>query len=104
MTREGGTLVERTKARAELEEFAMATYNALVNDRPDSSIRIMCRLDVGVMMNSNNHLEYFVNELEQGCTMSLFGVISDGNFLPHRLGDETKGLLVTWLDNYYKST
>jgi hypothetical protein len=85
----------------ELEDFALKTYNAIVDDS-QSSLRLMCRLDIGVMMNKETQrLEYFVNELERGSLICIFAVIGDGMYIPHRFGDETRGALLKLLDNHY---
>ena len=101
MVREGGTSEQRHYARTELENFALKTYNAIAdNSRP--SLRLMCRLDIGVMMNNETQqLEYFVNELERGSLICIFGVIDDGMYMAHRLGDDTKQAVLKFLDNHY---
>lgn len=101
MVREGGTKEQRRLAQMELEDFALKTYNAIVDDG-QSSLRFMCRLDISVMMNKETQqLEYFVNELERGTLICLFAVIGDGRYIPHRFGDETREALLKLLDNHY---
>jgi hypothetical protein len=101
MVREGGTYDERKFAQKELEDFALRTYNAIV-DNSQSSLRFMCRLDIGVMMNPNTQrLEYFINELERGTLICLFSVISDGMYMPHRFGDESREAVLRMLDSHY---
>jgi hypothetical protein len=101
LVREGGTNEQRRHARTELEDFALKTYNAIVDDS-QPSLRFMCRLDIGVMMNDETQqLEYFVNELERGALICIFGVINDGMYMTHRFGDETKQTLLKLLDNHY---
>ena len=101
MIREGGTKKQRHLAKMELEDFALKTYNAIVDDG-HSSLRFMCRLDIGVMMNKEiQQLEYFVNELERGALICIFSVIGEGSYIPHRFGDETREALLKLLDNHY---
>jgi hypothetical protein len=103
MVREGGTLEQRKDAIAELHDFALKTYHAIVDDS-QSSLHFMCRLDIGVMMNQETQrLEYFVNELERGVAICLFGIINDGLYITHRFGDQTMHGLLRLLDDHYRS-
>ena len=45
-----------------------------------SSLRVLCRIDVGVLQR-NNGLHYFVNEVERGPSATLFGREDAQSFL-----------------------
>jgi hypothetical protein len=93
MTREGGTTTQLAAAREELETFARVNYNALIEDgQSNESLTFMCRLDIGVMLNpTTGILEYFINEVERGCLICLFGGVGGGK--ANRIGDETGEVL-----------
>jgi len=103
MTREGGTSKQLKAARNELENFASTTYRALIDGGQSESLTFMCRIDIGVMHNpASERLEYFVNEVERGCLISLFGSLADGKYPAHRIGDETREVLVQKLTDHYR--
>ena len=103
MTREGGTSSQIKAARNELETFANTTYHALVDGGQSESLTFMCRIDIGVMYNpASERLEYFVNEVERGCLISLFGNLADGKFPALRIGDETREVLLQKIRDYYR--
>ena len=96
----GGTLSERRAADEELESFVQSTLDSLISLEEDalqapSSLRIVARLDVGVMRGTNGQLGYFVNEVERGIAISLF---SRGNpRWAFRFADEFRILLGQWI-------
>ena len=101
MVREGGTLKEIARGKEEFENFAKATYQALLDAEPfsPSSLQHICRIDIGVMMNpSSGLLEYFINEVERGHVISLFGCMMDNSLTPHRVGDQTSEVIERFLD------
>lgn len=107
--RRGGTKRKRNIAEEQLRAFALTTYTALIEKEKEdfpsphqSSLELMCRLDIGVMMNSQTgRLDYFVNEVERGCLVCLFSSIGEGNYLPHRAADEMFEGVVRLLDRIY---
>ena len=102
MVREGGTVKERQTAKDELVNFAQQTYNALMSEQPGSSLWFMCRIDIGVMMNpKTERFEYFVNEVEQGNSICIFGMISNGEYVTQRFGDETREVVLELLDEHF---
>ncbi|KAG2126333.1 uncharacterized protein EDB93DRAFT_1064493, partial [Suillus bovinus] len=98
----GGTVEERHLADAELESFVVATLSNLIAIEEGllqgtSSLRLMARVDLGVLRGSDGRLGYFVNEVERGIMITLF---SQGN--PRwalRLADEFSGLFSQWIDD-----
>ena len=96
MVRIGGTVRERQEAKDELRDFAERTYDALMSEQPGSSLSFMCRLDIGVMLNQETKkFEYFVNEVERGNLICIFGMITKN---PYRFGDETREVILEYLD------
>ncbi|KAG2081868.1 hypothetical protein BD769DRAFT_1683594 [Suillus cothurnatus] len=97
----GGTLSERRQADQELESFAIAVLNQLIwleekSLGAPSSMRLMVRLDLGVMHGPDGQLGYFINEVERGMGIGLF---STGN--PRwtlRLADEFGCVFSKWMD------
>jgi hypothetical protein len=86
MVHEGCTDDERKLARKEWEDFALRTYNTIIDDS-QSSLCFMCHLNISVMMNPNTQrLKYFMNELERGTLICLFSVIGNGCTCPTDLG------------------
>lgn len=97
MSRPGGSVRERRAGYDELKEFAEKTFHALTMEQPDSSLNFMCRLDIGVMMNpATERFEYFVNEVERGNLICLFGVIQPSIY---RFADEIREVLLEYLDD-----
>jgi len=104
MIRQGGTFEEICEGKWELENFANSTYNGLLEAEPfnPSSLQHICRIDIGVMMNpATNHFEYFVNEVERGHLICLFGDMVDDGFIPQLVGDQTADVIKQFLDNEY---
>lgn len=98
MVRLGGTMSECQAAKKELRDFAEKTYNALMSEQPGSSLSFMCRLDIAVMMNAaTQRFEYFVNEIERGNLICIFGMITRS---PYRFGDETREVVLKYLDKH----
>jgi hypothetical protein len=95
MYREGGTKAER-----EFHEFAQKTYNTLVEDGTASSLKLLCRLDISVMFNKGK-LQYFVNEVERGVLVSLFGGVGDIDHSAEKIGDEMRDHIISLLDDWY---
>jgi len=105
MIREGGSMEQLRIARAEFDQFVQATYDALLVHLHPTPLHFMCRMDISVMMNpTTQRLDYFVNEVEQSPTLSIFGILGDGLYMAHRFGDETKGVLLRWLDNHCRQS
>jgi hypothetical protein len=105
MIREGGTIEEISKGRFEFENFAKSTYRALLKVEPfkSSSLKQICRIDIGVIMNpATNRFEYFVNEVERGHQICLFGHMTDNTFSPQLVGDQTRESIERFLDNFYE--
>jgi hypothetical protein len=99
MFRPGGSIRERKIARDELDTFVLATYHGLREAIDEQPLDFLCRMDVSVMMNPTSGLfEYFVNEVEQSPSVSFFGFLEGSCFVPHQVGDETREVLVKWLD------
>lgn len=98
----GGTVAERHLADEELESFVVATLSSLIaieegTLQRTSSLRLMGRVDLGVIRGSDGRLGYFVNEVERGIMITLF---SQGN--PRwalRLADEFSILFSQWIDD-----
>ncbi|KAG1771569.1 hypothetical protein EV702DRAFT_1048922 [Suillus placidus] len=96
----GGTLSERRQADQELESFATTVLSQLIEVEEDllgvpSSLRLMVRLDIGVMHGPDGRLGYFINEVERGVGIGLF---SAGN--PRwtlRLADEFGCSFSKWM-------
>ncbi|KAG2335749.1 hypothetical protein BDR05DRAFT_971466 [Suillus weaverae] len=96
----GGTLSERRQADEELESFATTVLSQLIEVEEDllgapSSLRLMVRLDIGVMHGLDGRLGYFINEVERGVGIGLF---SAGN--PRwtlRLADEFGCSFSKWM-------
>jgi hypothetical protein len=102
MSREGGTKESRAEGEAQLYSFAQVTLEALIQIEEeelgleDSSLRLFCRMDISVIDNGRDGLDYFVNEVERGPLVALYGV---GPCHPaSRVGDELGELLPRWLD------
>ncbi|KAG1838461.1 hypothetical protein DFJ58DRAFT_733834 [Suillus subalutaceus] len=73
----GGTCSERRQADQELESFATTVLSQLIEVEEDllgapSSLRLMVRLDIGVMHGPDGQLGYFINEVERGVGIGLF--------------------------------
>lgn len=71
----GITKDELTTARTELETFAEKTLSRLIEAERlayhfTPSISLFCRLDIGVMPDDKGRLQYFVNEVTRGPTMT----------------------------------
>ncbi|KAG2048920.1 hypothetical protein BDR06DRAFT_1012566 [Suillus hirtellus] len=98
----GGTVAERHLADEELESFVVATLSSLIAIEEGilqgtSSLRLMARVDLGVLRGSDGRLGYFVNEVERGIMITLF---SQGN--PRwalRLADEFSSIFSQWIDD-----
>jgi hypothetical protein len=100
--RKGGTKAERDAAEEEFHSFAKQTYDALAIDENASSLKLLCRLDISVMLNQvTGRLDYFVNEVERGCLVCLFGSVGDGVFPAHKIGDEMLDNIIDMLDEWY---
>jgi hypothetical protein len=80
----------RKEAETEFFEFVRKTYNGLyqlesraIFARP--TIGIFCRLDIG-LIEHQNQVHYFVNEVERTQTASLWSNPSKNAFAPSRIG------------------
>lgn len=107
MIREGGTFEEIEHGISEFQNFATSTYQALLKAEPfnPSSLEHICRIDISVMMNPlTKRFEYFVNEIERGHLICLFGYMVDNSFTPQLVGDQTGDVIANFLDNYYNTT
>jgi hypothetical protein len=104
MIRQGGTFKQIENGKLEFENFAKSTYKALIKAEPfnPSSLKQICRIDISVIMNpATDRFEYFVNEVERGHLICLFGHMTDNTFSPQLVGDQTGDLIERFLDNYY---
>jgi hypothetical protein len=102
MNHERGTKAERDAAEQEFHGFAKETYDALARDENASLLKLLCRLDLSVMLNQETgRLDYLVNEVKRGCLVCLFGSVGDGVFPAHRIGDEMCNNIIDMLDEWY---
>ena len=72
-----GDRTTRDKAEAEFRTFVLQTYEELyaMESRRTSakpSISLFCRLDIGILIDSEGQAHYFVNEVEKTQTTSLW--------------------------------
>ena len=98
MERRGGTVKERRAADEELHNFCLKTLNALVQRErfPDSSLQLICRMDISLIRAADGTLNYFVNEVERGIAICLFGCVRE-DYVVDRVADELGPLLVSWI-------
>jgi hypothetical protein len=104
MIRCGGTLRQIARGKEEFEDFVLRTYKALLAAESFSphSLEHIGRFDIGVMWNPTTEvLEYFVNEVERGVLVCLFGYLVDV-YSTDKVGDQTAEHLIRTLDRYYK--
>jgi hypothetical protein len=105
MTREGGSRASREAAETQLYTFAEGTLKELIAleldelGLKDSSLQLFCRMDISIIDNDRGGLDYFVNEVERGPLVALYG----GGPCHHaaRVGDELGELLPLWLDKRF---
>jgi hypothetical protein len=102
MCREGGSRTSREAGEAQLYHFAEVTLKVLIQMEEeevgldDSSLRLFCRMDISIIDNGRGGLDYFINEVERGPLVVLYGL---GPCHPAaRVGDELGELLPLWLD------
>ena len=56
----------------EVEQFVKLFLKQLkIQDGPNSSLQVFCRVDVGILSKPQKKASYFVNEVERGITTSL---------------------------------
>ena len=98
MFRQGGSIDERRAADEELHKFCFKTLNALVHRErfDDSSLKLVCRLDISLIWSADGTLNYFVNEVERGIAVCFFGNV-ETDYLVDRVADELGPLLVKWI-------
>lgn len=79
MTRRGGRDDQILAARDELFKFAETTLATLIREEKRSfpfcgylGIELLCRMDISVIDNTSGGLDYFVNEVERGATMTMY--------------------------------
>ena len=61
------------RAQEELQRFVRVFLKHLADkDGPNSSLRVFCRVDVGIFIKSPSVVSYFVNGVERGATTSLW--------------------------------
>jgi hypothetical protein len=96
--RDGGTIDQLDFADAEFENFILQTHKELVKleGRRDSSLNLICRIDVSIMPDPAGNMHYFVNEVERGLTISFFSVVEDG-LRVLRVADEWGPMMVGWI-------
>jgi hypothetical protein len=102
-------MAQREASRKQLYDFAQQTYQGLIDRErvnfkspSQSSIELICRLDVGIMRNeSTGKWEYFVNEVERGFLLCLFGSL--GHSLMREAADEMMEDIIKLLDMMYVS-
>jgi hypothetical protein len=74
-------------AMSELLTFAQTNFTELSNMErrmtgSASSMDIFCRMDIGMIQTEDGSLDYFVNEVEKGINVCLWG----GEVAPHLIG------------------
>ncbi|KDQ05640.1 hypothetical protein BOTBODRAFT_122434 [Botryobasidium botryosum FD-172 SS1] len=100
---EGGTTAEREQGLAELQDFVMRTYRALVrverrrHNTNHLSIDHLARFDVSLISTEDGTLDWFVNEVERGVAVSLFSY-SDWQWALSVM-DEWGQVTLAWLES-----
>jgi hypothetical protein len=102
-------MAQREASRKQLYDFARQTYQGLIDRErvnfkspSQSSIELICRLDVGIMRNeSTGKWEYFVNEVERGFLVCLFGSLEHSPM--REAADEMMEDIIKLLDMMYVS-
>jgi hypothetical protein len=96
--REGGTIDQLAFAEAEFNNFILHTHRELLRleGRQDSSLSLICRIDVSLIRDADGSLHYFVNEVERGLTICLFSAIGNGSRV-RQVMDEWGPLMVGWI-------
>ena len=94
LERVGGSIDQRQYADAEMSGFCLTTLKALVEKEgfEDSSLNMICRLDISVIQNASGQLDYFVNEVERGVAICMFSSV-DTDHVTERVADELWPLL-----------
>jgi hypothetical protein len=64
-------------------------------DGPNTSLRVFCRVDVGIFIDPAGKVSYFVNEVERGITTSLW--VSDGQHTVGQVGETIVRPLKRWI-------
>ena len=98
LERVGGFIDQWHNADEEMSTFCLTTLKALVEKEgfEDSSLDLICRLDISVIENASGELDYFVNEVERGIAICLFSSV-DTDHVTERVADELGPLLVDWI-------
>lgn len=73
---------EEERGNKELIYFATKSLQALINQEEHvgdvkSDLRLFCRMDIGVLKNSESQYNYFINGLSRKLNTTMF--ITDGN-------------------------
>ncbi|KAH7903130.1 hypothetical protein BJ138DRAFT_1120692 [Hygrophoropsis aurantiaca] len=81
-----GDVGTRDAARSEFYDFVLKTHAGLRKREfnqtlSNGSLGVLCRMDIGIYLDSDGRAHYFVNEVERTHTMGLFGQIAG-----HELG------------------
>jgi len=61
----------------------------------NTSLRVLCRVDVGVFVDPGGKASYLVNEVERGVTTSLF--VGDGQHTVGQVGMDVARSLKPWI-------
>jgi hypothetical protein len=98
LERIGGSIEQRRNADEEMHAFCLTTLKALLEKEgfEDSSLDLICRLDISVIEDGSGNLDYFVNEVERGVAICLFSSV-DTDHVTERVADELGPLLVDWI-------
>jgi hypothetical protein len=91
-------------AQQELETFTETTLTKLIDAEKlayyhTPSTSLFCRLDIGVMPNAKGNLQYFVNEITRGPTMTC--LFSKGLEVAPNLGADFAVIFHEYLSNNY---
>ena len=62
----------------------------------DSSLRLICRMDISMIETANGTFQYFVNDVTRGAYICLFSSI-DADFLTERVADELGPHFMEWI-------
>lgn len=84
------------RANSEREGFVRGFLRHLMDlDGPNSSLRVFCRVDIGIFVDRAQEASYFVNEVERGITTSLWA--NSGTDVVGRVGASMVEPLKRWI-------
>jgi len=64
-------------------------------DGRNSSLRVFCRVDMGIFVDPEGKASYFINEVERGIATSLF--VGDGQYTVGQVGMDVARSLKPWI-------